>query len=315
MAARAHAEDDDLATSRLGAAPAPDFVLDLLRELRAGNYLPPAWGRFLWRSWGVSRATAREHPRLAASWRRHAAGLALAAAAALGLEAAAGGAEGRHAARGAAPAAALCLGYTLFDGYVHLALNRCARGEPLHETLGVPSTLTLARGTVAALLFAHLCARTAATKPAVIAALGIAIVTDIADGTLARATGRTTRLGAYLDGEVDFGFGIALWLTLAARRLLPAWLVALSLVRWMGPLVYALGSYFGWANRIDIGSTVTGKAAGVAQAATVGVALLPARFTARVPRLRTALHVATAALLLAAPLMQLRKVVRGRAER
>ena len=295
------------------SAEPPDFVLDLLRELRADAYRPRAWGRFFARSWRVSRRTARAHPRLVASWRRTAGALALAESAALAAVARAGGEQERDAAVRALPGTALCLAYTLGDAYVHLALNQPAeRAAPLHESLGMPTALTLVRGTASGLLLGYLLGGRPAARPLAAAALGVALATDVADGALARATHRTTRLGAYLDGEVDFGFGVALGLTLLARGWLPRWLAALLLARWLAPLGYALASYFGGIARVEIGSTAVGKAAGVAQAVTIGIALLPERVSGRVPGLRRALHLTTAALLIAAPLSHLARTIRKR---
>lgn len=286
------------------AAP-PDFVLDLLRELRASGYRPAAWARFFARSWRSSQDTAREHPRLVASWRRVTVGLALGEAAALGGEALLGGHDGRVSALRALPGTALCLTYTLGDAYVHLGMNQPRRGEPLFETLGGATALTLARGAATGLLIGHLLGGRPAPRALAASALAIAIASDIGDGRLARTTHHTTRLGAYLDGEVDFGFGVTLALTFMARGWLPRWLATLLLARWVGPLAYTLACYFGTIDRVVINSTAIGRAAGIAQTATVAISLLPDRISARIPRLRRALHLATGALLLAAPLTQL----------
>lgn len=308
------AATDGMALDEMTAPPAadtPDFVLDLLRELRADGYRPSAWGRFFARSWHVSRRTACEHPRLVASWKWTALALALGDAASLLAAAHADGDEAWITAARALPGTTVCLAYTLGDAYVHLAMNQPDRAAPLYETLGVPTALTLARGAASSLLLGHLLGGRPASRELAAAALGVALATDLADGALAHAQHRTTRLGAYLDGEADFGFGLALGLTLLARGWLPRWLAVLLLARWTAPLGYALTRYFGGIARVEMGSTPVGKAAGLAQAATIGVALLPERVSGRFPRLRRALHLATAALLIAAPLSQLARALGG----
>ncbi|MEO7001160.1 MAG: CDP-alcohol phosphatidyltransferase family protein, partial [Ktedonobacterales bacterium] len=135
--------------------------------------------------------------------------------------------------------------------------------------------------------------------------------TDIADGAVARATHRQTRLGAYLDAEADLSFWLALALTLAARRRLPRWLVALLVGRFLAPFAVALASYFGWVRRLPIGSTVTGKATGIAQTAVIGVAVLPTPARRKLAPALPWLYALTAGLLLAAPLAQFVKLARN----
>lgn len=292
-----------------------DFVLDLLAELRRRDYRPIGWGRFLARAWRQAWATGRAHPRLVRSWALTAGGLALAEAAALDIESRLGR---RAAALRAIPGTALGTVLVAFDVYAHLGMNAGEPGQPLHATLGLPTALTLARRGVAALLWGHLLGRRPVAQPVALAALLVAGATDIADGALARRTGRRTRLGAYQDAVADYEFWGGLALTLGARRLLPRWLVALLLLRFTTPFAFALASYFGWVRRVPVGSTAIGKVAGVAQAATFGAALVPANGLAKgmvagasARRLRRLLHAGTAALLIAAPLAQLRQA-RGR---
>ncbi len=283
-----------------GEAESPDFVLELLAELRAAGYHPGAWGRFLARSWRQSRETARAHPALVRSWGVTAAALAATEAGALALEA---GGEGEWStALRALPGAALAFAFTHFDVYCHLGMNARRRGDEPYPDLGMATRLTLARGACAGLLWGHLLGGRPAGRWLLLTTLAGACVTDIADGAVARATGGVTRLGQYADSQADVGFGVAYALTLAVRRLLPRWLVALLLARWLAPFAFALASYFGWARRVPIQSTNAGKVAGVAQAATLAAALLPDGVAGRVAPLRRALHVATAALLVAAPL-------------
>jgi phosphatidylglycerophosphate synthase len=295
-----------------GTSDAPviaDFTLELLRELRAHRFRPAGWLGFLARAWHQSRATARDHPALVASWARATGALAGAEAVALALEAALG--QGA-AARRALPGAALCLALQQSDAYVHLGMNAPQRGGQIYEGLGAPNTLTLVRQATAGLLWGHLLAGRPVARPYAALALLAACATDIGDGALARGRGRTTFLGQYLDSGADFSFALALALTLGARRNVPRWLVALVLGRWSMPLFYALASYFGLVSRVPFGSTLPGKLAGVAQAATLGVALAPARVTQPFGPARRALHLVTAGLLVLAPIIQLRNALRAR---
>lgn len=289
------------------AVNSSDVVMDLLDELRAGQYGVSAWARFVTRSWKISQQTAQAHPRLARSWRRVAVGLTLAECAALLAEARLGGATGGVAARQAAPGTALCLTYTLFDAYTHLGMNQSASGEPLYDTLGLPTILTLTRGAVTGMLLGRLLGRAPLSRGVVALALAAASVSDVADGYLARKTKRTTRLGAYLDSETDFGFGVAMALTLLARGKAPFWFVSGMLARWLAPFAFALVAYFGQGRRVQIGSTALGKAAGLAQTLTFGVALAPERALQRLPGPMRLWRVITLALFIAAPLYQVVK--------
>lgn len=302
---RTGVERADMEARMVEQPRAADFVLDLLAELRASGYRPEGWVGFLGRSWRQSRATARAHPALVASWRRVAVGLGSAQAAALLVEAACGAVS---PARSAAPASVVGLAIALADTYVHLGLNDPKRGQALYAEVGAPTTLTLARRGIAALLWGHLLARRPVGRGYLATALLAALATDMADGALARRHHRTTRLGSYMDGAADFELWSAVALTLSARRLLPRWLLALLLARWLGPLAVAYASYFGWVSRVELGSTAIGKLSGGAQAATLGVALLPETAQRRLGPLRTPLHVVTAGLLVVAPLAHLRKL-------
>lgn len=282
-----------------------DFALDLLAELRASSYRPAGWLRFLGRSWRQSRRTAKAHPRLVASWAGVTVGLGLSEAAVLALE---GLLDDPRAACRAAPGTALFFAAAQFDAYVHLAMNHPQRGDPLFADLGLPTALTLARRAASGLLFGHLLGGKAANRVLALTLLLASLATDIGDGAIARRADRATRLGAYLDGIADFEFTIALTLTLAARRLLPRWLLVTLLARWIGPFAFVLARYFGWVSRVRIGSTLPGKVVGVAQFLTLSAALLETDRQPRMRRATQALHIITAALMLLAPLAHLRRL-------
>lgn len=289
---------------RLGAQT--PFAIEVLDELRERGYRPRAWTRFLAHAWRQSRITAAAHPDLAASWARTTVTLVGGTAAALAYEARLGQME---TARRALPLTALCFAYQQFDVYAHLGLHAPAAGAPLRREIGAPTTLTLLRGATAALLWGHLAAGRPVSPGYLGAALGLAGATDIADGALARRRDQATRLGAYLDAEADLSFGLATALTLAAHQRLPRWLVAVMLARWAGPFAFACASYFGAAHPVALAGTRAGKAAGLAQTAVVVAALLPTRRNNAPGRWRGPLHLASAAILVAAPITQVLRVL------
>ena len=285
-----------------------DFALDLLAELRASRFRPAGWLRFLGRSWRQSRRTARANPRLVASWAGVTVALGLGESAVLALEALLD--EPRAALR-AAPGAALYFAVTQLDVYAHLGMNQAQRGDPLHADVGLATTLTLSRRAASGLLIGHLLGRRPASRLLALSLLLASVATDIGDGVVARGSGRVTRLGGYLDGLADFEFALALTSTLAARRLLPRWLVAALLARWLVPFAFVLARYFGWGSRAALGSTYTGRAVGAAQALTLGAALLRTDGRPSARSATRALRLVTAALLLMAPLAQLLRLSRG----
>ncbi len=288
----------------MGAAD--DFVLALLHELRAGRlYRPRSWARFLARSWGQSRAFAGTHPQLAASWRGAAVALTLAQTGAL---AAAAPRLGSARTLAAALVLAPLHSWTLTDVWAHLSMNAPTRDATPATTLGAPNVVTLTRRSVADYLWARLLVGAPVTAPTALAALFAAGATDIADGALARGLQRQSRLGAYLDATADLEFWLALALTLALTRRLPAWLGALLAIRFLAPFAVVLASYFGLLARLPIGSTALGKAAGVAQALLFAEAVAPEPMRRRLLWLRPALRVSVVALLILAPLAQVSRL-------
>jgi phosphatidylglycerophosphate synthase len=275
---------------------------------RGGVRLRRRWRRLV-RGGRRARAVALAHPRLVASWAEITAGLLLGEAATLALEARLG--HAREAQR-AAPGAAAFLALTQLDTLLRLGMHRPAPEEPVFEDLGLYTTLTLARLAQSGVLWGHLLGGTPAPPRLTLALLIGASASDIADGRLARRLERVSPLGGYLDAVADGSFGLALTLTLGLRRLLPRWLLALLLARWGLPALYVVAGALGWRRPVPMHSTIVGKAAAVAQAVALGAALLPDDHAGRTRRVRGAIHTATAALLVAAPLAQLWKVLRKR---
>lgn len=286
-----------------------DFVIELLAELRATSFHPRGWLRFLGRSWRQSQGTARTHPSLTRSWAASSAVVGAALTGALLAETRAGHAA--YTRTRTVPLAAAGFGYAVFDVYVHLGMNSRERGLPLYPVLGWANALTLARSAVASLLWARLLAgESEAGISSALLALAAA-GTDVADGVVARRLDQTSRLGQYLDSVADFSLWLALGSWLLRQHRIPRWLGGLLLVRWVAPMAFAFGRYFGVGRRLPIGSTRIGKAAGVAQALVVLCALLPDGPRHRIQRLLPTLYAGCAVLLVAAPVSQFAKLRRA----
>lgn len=248
------------------------FVIALLTDLQRRRYSPAAWWRFFADSWQQSRATARAHPRLRRSWARIFILMgALTASGFLSIWLV----EGQTAALRLLPVLLVCLALQQGDVYVHLGLNRHPSDSRFHERLGIPTTLTLARGAMAYLLLAHLLSGMIPPPGFTFCVYLLGVITDIADGPIARHTRWQTKLGGYLDGETDFWLASAATLSALLAGVLPAWCAALILLRFAIPLVSALFSYFVTIRQVDFTHTTWGRSAGVAQALLLLSVLAP----------------------------------------
>lgn len=250
------------------------------------------------------RASARARRRLLRSWAVTAAGLTVMDAAGLALEAWRGG---RDAASRAVPGLAFALTVMHADTWMQLRQNSHNQSIPPRDTIGLPVALTLLRRTIAGFLWAHLLGRRpVASRRALSALLAVGAASDVVDGAVARRRGQVTRQGAYLDAEADFSFWASLVLTLGALRLLPRWLIALLFLRFGAPVALAGVSHLALRRPVQVGSTVVGKAAAVAQLVACATALRPAR---KPGPLDAVIHALTAALMLAAPIAQARRIL------
>jgi phosphatidylglycerophosphate synthase len=187
------------------------WTREILRELRAGNYRPEAWIRFLARSFERARATRQV--------RRH---------------------EHRQVLLVGACGLTAWIGVAAFDRSLslaggfwwlfvvamldwHLGMLEDNQGRPLRR-LGLSNLLSLARAAVVPAL--------PVASPALVAAILIpAGLTDAVDGPLARRRGEETRLGVWLDGSADALVLSAATVGAARHDLLPWWAAALVLGR------------------------------------------------------------------------------------
>ena len=150
-----------------------------------------------------------------------------------------------------------------------LELLRDRHGYAL-SALNVPVTLTLLRVVLAPGMVLFLLGR---HFHAALLVYGLAALTDVADGWVARRWDQVTRLGTVLDPQVDIAFNLALFYALAAADLVPDWLF------WAAALRYAILLFGGvylylFVGPVKIYSTLFGRLTGVVMTALVGLLLV-----------------------------------------
>lgn len=283
-----------------------EFVVVLLSDLQRCHYTPLAWWRFLADACQQSWATSRAHPRLTRSWVAVSAFIAL-----LGL----GGwgtiwlIEGKQIALHILPALLICLSLQQGDVYAHLGLNLDPVDGRFRERLGLPTTLTLIRGVMANLLLAHLLSGRIPFASVALAAYLIGLVTDIADGQIARRTDWLTRLGGNLDGEADLFLYTSTALCALLLGGLPGWLALAMLLRFPVPVIGALFSYFVAIRQVDFSHSVWGRSAGLAHAICLVIVLAPGILAGLLTPIMLPLMLITLALLALAPIMDVRRTL------
>ncbi len=278
------------------------FVVDLLTTLRQEGYSPAAWARFFARSWRMSCATARAHPVLTLSWLRVTLLMGMLAAGILALVCII---EGETAALHMAPGFLFCVAWQQSDQFWHLGLNRQVQTGAILPKIGIASILTGLRGLGATFLLSRLIGGLATSAPLALFVFLAGVATDILDGAVARHTGTQSKSGQIADGETDFCLYLAITLILLQDGLLPLWLAAVMLLRFLVPLLAALGSYFLYAQPVHFGSMIWGKYAGTAQCLYFLTLLMPPALTSITHIITLPLLIATLALMIAAPAAQI----------
>src|SRR5579875_3025181 len=290
------------------------FVVDLLTTLRREKFSPPAWRRFLVRSWEMSWQTAQAHPTLTLSWRRV---TMLIFALTVLILIANLHFEGLANTMRLLPGFVFCVAWQLSDLFWHLGLNRQMRISPLKEqetmvlpTLGLANTLTWLRGLAACYLIGRLVGGLATSNSLTLLVFLFGIATDILDGQVARSRHTSSKLGQIADGETDFCLYTSITFILIQNGVLSLWPGFIMLLRFFIPLLAALGSYFLLAHPVRFGPTLWGKFAGLAQCLYLLLLLAPPRLTSITHPVHLPLLVITLALLVIAPIAQIAANVR-----
>ena len=283
------------------------FVIDLMTTLRREKFGLRGWSHFLRRSWEMSWNTSNANPRLKRSWGRV---TLFIMALAVVIAGASFFFEGSGIALHLLPGFLFCVGWQQSDLFWHLGLNRQVQTGKLLSTVGLATVCTGLRGVAASFLLGRLVGGVSTPSLIVLFVFLVGIVTDILDGMIARWTLRETKLGQIADGEADFCLYLAVTMILIQNGILPLWLGLVMLLRFLTPLVAALGSYFWLARPVRFGSTIWGKFAGVAQALSFIVLLTPGQISMSIHFASMPLLLITLILLGVAPVAQIVENVR-----
>jgi phosphatidylglycerophosphate synthase len=282
------------------------FIIDLLKTLREEKFSPRGWWHFLVRSWQMSRNTAQAHPTLKRSWARV---TALIAILTIAILLASLSFEGPITTIRLLPGFLFCVAWQQSDLFWHLGLNRRAKTGELLPTVGVANTFTWMRALTASFLLGRLLGGVSTPSSLALLVFLAGIVTDILDGQFARYTNMQSKLGQIADGEADFCLYSAMTIILIQNNVLPLWVGVVMLLRFLVPLLAALGSYFIFVHPIRFGSTMWGKYAAFAQCLYFLVLLAPVQLAFITHLVNLPLLILTLILLVAAPIAQIVKNV------
>ncbi len=278
------------------------FVVDLLTTLRRERFSIHGWWRFLGRSWEMSCATANANPILKRSWLYT---TLLMSMLTTGILVATVSIEGVNTALRLLPGLVLCVAWQQSDLFWHLGLNRQTQTGELLQKVGLANILTGLRGLCASFLLARLVSSLPTPTWLAFSVFLSGVVTDILDGWVARFTRTQSKLGQIADSEADFCLYLAIAIILIQNALLPLWLGIVMILRFVVPLLAALGSYFLFAHPIRFGSTIWGKYAGLAQCLYFLLLLAPPQFSAITRIANLPLLITTIVLLVVAPVAQM----------
>jgi phosphatidylglycerophosphate synthase len=278
------------------------FVVGLLMALQNEKFGLRAWMRFLGSSWERSCATARTNPSLKRSWART---TLVIGTLALGVLAASFIFDGPGRALRLMPGFLFCAAWQQSDLFWHLGLNRQVRTGKLLPVVGAANTLTWLRGLGASFLLGRVVG--GINTPSWLALLVFlsGVLTDILDGEIARRTKTQSKLGQIADGEADFCLYVAISLISIQNGILPLWLGAVILLRFLIPLIAGLSSYFLFAHPVRFGSTILGKYAGLALCLYYLVLLAPGQLVFLTRFINLPLLIMTLILLIVAPFAQI----------
>lgn len=278
------------------------FVVEILAKLRKEKFSLRAWLYFLGASWKKSRATATANPTLKYSWIYTTIFIGLFALSLLVVNLYI---EGSVATLRLIPGFLFFVCWQQSDLYWHLGLNRHARTGTLLPVISIATILTLLRGLGASYLLGR-CIGGINTPPRLLLLVFLCgIITDILDGQLARQTQTQTKYGQIADGEADFFLYVATTCILIQQNILPLWFGMFLLLRFVIPLFAATVSYFFFTHPVQFGSTLWGKAAGLALCFYFFLLLAPGQLMSLTIFLDRPLLILTLLLLAIAPLAQI----------
>lgn len=278
------------------------FVHEILSDLRNERYSFQAWVHFLGSSWRKSRATARAHPSLTSSWLGTTILILVLVLFILCINLVM---EGLFATIRALPGFLFFVIWQQSDLYWHLGLNRQIMHGKLLRTLSPATTVTLLRGLGASFLLGRFFGGLSSPSSLILLVFLGGILTDVLDGLIARKTHTQTKYGQIADAGADFSMFLAITCILIREHTLTFWFGVLALLRFIIPLSAATASYFLFTHPVRFGSTIWGKAAGVALCLYYILLLAPNQLTVFSNVVYLPVLMTTLLLLAIAPLAQI----------
>jgi len=245
------------------------FVIGLLHNLKAGNYSLRAWAVFWRDSWIRSLQIVRDNPRLRASWLR------FVGAGTIGILAASFVCARFIAPRDTIPFLITSLiwwAVLMADLGVHLGLMVNLESGELQRRIGVPNQLTELRAfsSIWVAWGAHWLTQRVAWP--LVFVFGLAAVSDLLDGWIARRAHSSTRWGRLYDPFMDgVFFGVAA-ISLAVIGALAQWVAALVVFRYALPVVGAIAFLLVRRRTLRVRHTPWGRASSASIAATIFLA-------------------------------------------
>jgi cardiolipin synthase (CMP-forming) len=251
------------------------FVIGLLHDLKEGGYSWRAWATFWRASWIRSMQIFGMSDELRASWLR------FTVAGVIGIVLAAFGvfyAFGFHDAIWFLVTSLVWWGVLMFDLALHLGLMVNLESGELQQSLGWPNRLTELRGFAAVWVAWGAHWATQGSYVPLVAVFGLAAVTDLADGWLARRRHASTRWGRLYDPFMDGLFFSVAAISLAVIGVLPQWLAALVTVRYAFPIVGGIAFLIVRRRTLRVRHTTWGRASSAGIALTVFAAAAATAF-------------------------------------
>src|SRR2546426_12085469 len=242
------------------------FVIGLLHDLKEGGYSRRAWAAFWRASWIRSMQIFHLNDELRASWLRFCItgviGIILTAVAVLRV-------YGMTESIVFLVTSLLWWGVLMFDLALHLGLMVNLESGELQSSLGWPNRLTEIRGFAAVWVAwgAHWASQ--GSYLPLVGVFGLAAVTDLVDGWLARHRHALTRWGRLYDPFMDGIFFSVAAISLAVIGILPQWLAALVTLRYAFPIVGGITFLLIRPRTLRVRHTPGGRASSAGIALTV----------------------------------------------